>query len=173
MTHNGKLKVFQFHIGSIKRLKPSASRRRPNAGFNSTLVQLKDSLARSTFPCHCTSFNSTLVQLKAYNPKTKRYYLPKFQFHIGSIKSSLVNRVLYLETKFQFHIGSIKSHVRIVAQDPKTVFQFHIGSIKRVGRRVMIGGDFTFQFHIGSIKRKLNPSSKAKIMEVSIPHWFN
>ena len=55
------------------------------AGFNSTLVQLKEGSV-VTQDNTGASFNSTLVQLKGRMKSLKQRAKEKFQFHVGSIK---------------------------------------------------------------------------------------
>ena len=55
------------------------------------------------------SFNSTMVRLKGSSFTAHQRHKPKFQFHNGSIKSSIIINGQETMIKFQFHNGSIKS----------------------------------------------------------------
>ncbi len=72
-----------------------------------------------------------MVRLKEFShPKPHRYF-PRFQFHYGSVKSSVTLDYFTFPYIFQFHYGSVK---RAIANNYKfrlAEFQFHYGSVKR------------------------------------------
>ena len=59
------------------------------------------------------------------------YPCPKFQFHIGAIKSLRCCLPTSRGLAFQFHIGAIKSGADFFDKGTTIEFQFHIGAIKR------------------------------------------
>ena len=61
------------------------------------------------------------------------YWLIRFQFHYGSIKSTPVQFVVCWTPGFQFHYGSIKSDIGTKVHLTTELFQFHYGSIKSLG----------------------------------------
>ena len=85
----GMTKRFQFHKGSIK-TKPLEYHIGNLAGFNSTKVRLRLPARPNRLP-YSVRFNSTKVRLRLRSPLP--FHAPqKFQFHKGSIKTSLKRR---------------------------------------------------------------------------------
>ena len=105
-AHSRATYPFQFHNGSIRRL-PEEGEAAPSPRFNSTMVRL-EALSALPLPGSCRCFNSTMVRLEggegAASPSSGR-----FQFHNGSIRSSVAWHSHGLEDQFQFHNGSIRS----------------------------------------------------------------
>ena len=62
-------------------------------GFNSTLVRLRPGEV-VTYDFLCTCFNSTLVRLRLRSVPSHSFDQKAFQFHIGSIKTCLLAKLL-------------------------------------------------------------------------------
>ena len=145
---NGK---FQFHYGTIKRMKAIT-----------TLLR-------------CRNFNSTMVRLKGTGQHAA-HYRHAFQFHYGTIKRKARCYWCSINSKFQFHYGTIKRRKSAEEAAKAAIFQFHYGTIKRkmtptfkkcekyfnstmVRLKVptyVISRMFSkFQFHYGTIKRRV------------------
>ena len=78
---------------------------------------------------HCCNFNSTMVRLKVpcfSRPRTQT----KFQFHYGTIKSSISIKNSFSNSLFQFHYGTIKRSFTGKNLCHTSKFQFHYGTIK-------------------------------------------
>ena len=101
----GLPRLFQFHIGTIKSI-TLPQMVMIIIDFNSTLVRLK-AARRELGSKGQTYFNSTLVRLKGDRVKESDA-IRLFQFHIGTIKSLLLQIIQILFHSFQFHIGTIK-----------------------------------------------------------------
>ncbi len=162
--------AFQFHTGSIKARRSSAS------ACNSTWFDCK-------LACSSCGFNSTLVRLKpVMRPMVSASCFSPFQFHTGSIKAAGDNiRTPFLVLSFnstlvrlkragvgehalkeQHGFNSTLVRLKLVETKRKPVllmgFQFHTGSIKagqpvKSFQRLL----FQFQFHTGSIKALSHP----------------
>ena len=76
-------------------------------------------------------------------------------------------------TVFQFHYGTIKSTIKSVDTDNKTAFQFHYGTIKSPRRSRGLQGLFSFQFHYGTIKSYILPLFFQPHPMISIPLWYD
>ena len=87
---NGRV-LFQFHSGSIKRVKKNE----PLRSF-------------SGFQFHSGSIKSRTSEIRSAVASKK------FQFHSGSIKRDALEFLSVLTIRFQFHSGSIKSYQRAV-----------------------------------------------------------
>ena len=70
------------------------------------MVRLKD-LDIAQMSNDYNNFNSTMVRLKEF-AEGGEVKAPKFQFHYGTIKSTMRNFVKKSSTVFQFHYGTIK-----------------------------------------------------------------
>ena len=79
--------VFQFHYGTIKSKKLFLSIS-DFYYFNSTMVRLKE-YRLAYYPCCHGDFNSTMVRLKEETKRQRRVRAIIFQFHYGTIKSSM------------------------------------------------------------------------------------
>ena len=97
-------------------------------------------------------FNSIKVQLKL--PEASPLILaPIFQFHKGTIKTSILLFLSRQSIIFQFHKGTIKTLVLPLVQ----VLLSYFNSIKvqlKLGRIVQSCAIYLFQFHKGTIKTR-------------------
>ena len=82
-------------------------------------------------------------------------FIPRFQFLIGTLKTSLdvfVDGVL--EEGFQFLIGTLKKHNKPLASGKFAKFQFLIGTLKTQDEAWNGEWRCPFQFLIGTLKTK-------------------
>ena len=122
--------MFQFHTGSIKRLRRT-TKRNFFVCFNSILVRLK-ATAPGVAVRFCGGFNSILVRLKGETGRLESRIRYSFQFHTGSIKSPLRERVKMLNALcFNSILVRLKAHYSAIKILDLSGFQFHTGSIKR------------------------------------------
>ena len=78
-------------------------------------------------------FNSIKVQLKL--PEASPLILaPIFQFHKGTIKTSILLFLSRQSIIFQFHKGTIKTKPKMLREPSAVKFQFHKGTIKTLER---------------------------------------
>ena len=102
---------FQFHIGSIKRTN-IFSFTDQNSLFQFHIGSIKSSHTLKCFVSLDRSFNSTLVQLKVSYDILKKDLLLRFNSTLVQLKGGAGDGEGLVEPKFQFHIGSIKSFIR-------------------------------------------------------------
>ena len=135
---------FQFHSGSIKRLRNSVWTKR------FSMFQFHSGSIKSREPCPASvalvRFNSIVVRLKGCK---------RGCFVCGSM--------------FQFHSGSIKRKDRVLYRSSASMFQFHSGSIKSDSYALLPDLVGRFQFHSGSIKSDKNSQAVVVVNSVSIP----
>ena len=120
---------FQFHDGTIKR-KMDWGTLGMQAGFNSTMVQLKECQSGSNLirvwcfnstmvqlkgsptselrTCEM-SFNSTMVQLKEGEPPYRLIRVRSFNSTMVQLKDCILIMIYAVNYLFQFHDGTIKS----------------------------------------------------------------
>ena len=164
--------VFQFHTGSIKNLRFSASVA-ASFCFNSTLVQLKI-IFYFFLAVKKLCFNSTLVQLKNRRVGRRRILQNSFQFHTGSIKKSpKIKLSSRRRRRFNSTLVQLKTAVAAPCCNCFVLFQFHTGSIKKIMENNYGICPSWFQFHTGSIKNQQFIAGVGHTSRVSIPHWFN
>ena len=75
------------------------------------------------------NFNSIKVRLKQESTILV-ICSSEFQFHKGTIKTSILNLLILLQSKFQFHKGTIKTLPLLPLTLCLIRFQFHKGTIK-------------------------------------------
>ena len=113
------------------------------------------------------NFNSIKVRLerfKASAPST----IPIFQFHKGTIRTSVISSNTFHVQIFQFHKGTIRTHSCDATVYNLSVFQFHKGTIRTV-RAMALHSALRY---FNSIKVRLEPGVELiaqSIKFISIP----
>ena len=74
-------------------------------------------------------FNSIKVQLE-HSKLTNTSAISLFQFHKGTIRTSLLAVHTYLTNVFQFHKGTIRTKPDETNENSLFIFQFHKGTIR-------------------------------------------
>jgi len=80
---------------------------------------------------------------------------------------------LRLDIRFQFHSGSIQTSIKDSVGGGGGGFQFHSGSIQTLGINGPSGAAQMFQFHSGSIQTRKVALEQLRNGAVSIPLWFD
>ena len=94
------------------------------------MVRLKGLLSRRSAHVR-TYFNSTMVRLKEELYANENEDKILFQFHYGSIKSTILYILIDMRENFNSTMVRLKDGNSTNNQPSKCSFQFHYGSIKR------------------------------------------
>jgi len=120
--------MFQFHSGSIQ----------TQAGMEEYFIR--------------AGFNSTLVRFKQTIAKHSETALSTFQFHSGSIQTQTFISAMYKRAEFQFHSGSIQTVTKKAAIPERYIVSiplwFDSNLLDEIEKMVAA----RFQFHSGSIQ---------------------
>ena len=132
------------------------------------MVRLKEwRSTTSTVASVC--FNSIVVRLEDIAIRIALCHDHTFQFHSGSIRSSLVRCRLTLFDCFNSKVVRLEVSMRKTRRLYTCTFQFHSGSIRRTASFFSSVTKSKFQFHSGSIRRKCCRLIRSEHRCVSIP----
>jgi hypothetical protein len=120
--------------------------------FNTTLVQLKVVGIEPGDLVSIHGFNTTLVQLKETPPRRAPGARLRFQYHTGSIKRSQFKTILH---KYTLYFNT-------------TLVQLKDSQPYRSRKRAN-----NFNTTLVQLKDEASSRLATKILEISIPHWFN
>ena len=98
------------------------------------------------------NFNSTMVRLKVSLSSANSSAI-LFQFHYGTIKSGIKDKLRFASIKFQFHYGTIKRSTSARLSNNILYFNSTMVRLKDTNRFNAMRTAFSFQFHYGTIKR--------------------
>jgi len=139
--------------------------------FNSTLVRLKVNNCKF----HVNNklyFNSTLVRLKALLDK-ELIGLPKFQFHIGTIKRPGTTLVKMAITHFNSTLVRLKALHRDM-YDSDNVPDFN-STLVRLKDDLTVQDFYEYSNFNSTLVRLKGPLkySGVQYFKISIPHWYD
>ena len=160
---------FQFHYGTIKRLRRQLCRTAVYC-FNSTMVRLKGSVMAFQMIAFLR-FNSTMVRLKALRMLRSLHWSRCFNSTMVRLK--VMSPLTFpVPSKFQFHYGTIKRVFSFAWNISIILFQFHYGTIKSwTGIRQMT---WWFCFNSTMVRLKGTPEHMPDTsLHVSIPLWYD
>ena len=125
--------LLTFNFNSIKvRLEPVLANiyRSTCRYFNSIKVRLEPNFC-DLIRVSVSNFNSIKVRLELENC-SNCYRKCEFQFHKGTIRTSIWHYVFVISPLFQFHKGTIRTSEAHLSRNAFDVFQFHKGTIRTI-----------------------------------------